>query len=180
MGSGFETARIESAVEISSDPKTGVGLGGAGVVEDLLVGVQRFARPVARDFGEEAMLDGIPFGSAGGIVGDGHSQGKGVGQLGLELGFPGMAAATVATAGHSQNEQLAGTGIASGTFLVPPRSDGMSGKGGSVMGNAHDEGTAIFDTIVNPIRNGDPNGIGAEVVIIDATGGQIPNDGPDF
>jgi len=61
MGSGFETARIESAVEISSDLKTGVGLGGAGVVEDLLVGVQRFARPVARDCGEEAMLDGIPW-----------------------------------------------------------------------------------------------------------------------
>ena len=76
------------------------------------------------------MLDGIPFGSAGGIVGNGHSQGKGVRQLGLELGFPGMTAATVATAGISQNEQLAGTGIASGTFLVPPMSDGMSGKGG--------------------------------------------------
>ena len=120
------------------------------------------------------MLDGIPFGSASGIVGHGDGQGKGVGQLGLELSFPGMTAATVATTGISQNEQLAGTGIASGTFLVPPRSDGMSGKGGSVMGNAHDEGTAIFDTIVNPIRNGDPNGIGAEVVIIDATRGGFP------
>ena len=120
------------------------------------------------------MLDGIPFGSAGGIVGDGHSQGKGVRQLGLEFGFPGMTAATVATAGISQNEQLAGTGIASGTFLVPPMSDGMSGKGGSVMGNANDEGTAIFHNIVNPIRNGDPHGIGAEVVIIDATRGRFP------
>src|ERR1700730_14495886 len=120
------------------------------------------------------MFDGIPFGSAGGIVGDGHSQGKGVGQLGLEFGFPGMTAATVATPGISQNEQLAGTGIASGTFLVPPMSDGMSGKGGSVMGNANDQGTAIFHNIVNPIRNSDPNGIGAEVVIIDATWDRFP------
>jgi hypothetical protein len=32
---GFETARIESAVEISSDLKSGLGLGGAGIVEDL-------------------------------------------------------------------------------------------------------------------------------------------------
>src|ERR1700681_3084026 len=120
------------------------------------------------------MFDGIPFGSSGGIVGDGHSQGKGVGQLGLEFGFPGMTAATVATAGISQNEQLAGTGITSGTFLVPPMSDGMSGKGGSVMGNANDEGTAIFHNIVNSIRNSDPNGIGAEVVIIDATRGRCP------
>jgi hypothetical protein len=55
IGCGFETAGIVSAVEISSDLKSGLGLGGAGIVEDLLVGVERFARPVARDFGEEAM-----------------------------------------------------------------------------------------------------------------------------
>ena len=42
------------------------------------------------------------------------------------------------------------------------------------MGNANDEGTAILDNIVNPIRNGDPDGIGAEVVIIDATRGRFP------
>ena len=47
MGVRFETARIESAVEISSDLKSGLSLGGAGIVEDLLVRIQRFARPVA-------------------------------------------------------------------------------------------------------------------------------------
>jgi hypothetical protein len=49
IGWGFETARIriESAVEISSELKSGLGLGGASIVEDLRVGVQRFARPVA-------------------------------------------------------------------------------------------------------------------------------------
>ena len=39
-------------------------MSGAGIVEDLLVGVQWFAGPVAGDFGKEAMLDRIPFGSA--------------------------------------------------------------------------------------------------------------------
>ena len=58
------------------------------------------------------MLDRIPFGRAGGIVSNGNGQGKGVSQLGLELGFPGMTAATVAAAGIGQNEQLAGTAIA--------------------------------------------------------------------
>jgi hypothetical protein len=82
------------------------------------------------------MLNRIPFGSTGRIVGHGYGQGKGVGQLGLELGFPGVTAATVAAAGISQNEQLVGTAVAGGTFLVPPMSDGMSGKGGSVVGNA--------------------------------------------
>ena len=44
---GLETARIETAVEVGGDLKSGLGLGGAGIVEDLLIGVQRFARPVA-------------------------------------------------------------------------------------------------------------------------------------
>ena len=52
------------------------------------------------------MFDGIPFGSAGGLVSHSYGQGKGVGQLGLEFGFPGMTAATVAAAGIGQNEQL--------------------------------------------------------------------------
>ena len=47
MGCGFEAARIVSAVEIGSDPKSGLGLGSTGIVEDLLVRIQRFARPVA-------------------------------------------------------------------------------------------------------------------------------------
>jgi hypothetical protein len=107
-------------------------------------------------------------------VGNGHSQGKGVRQLGLELGFPGMTAATVAAAGIGQNEQLAGTTIAGSTFLVPPMSDGMSGKGGDIVGNADHQSTAIFQNVVNSIGNGDPDGIGAEVVIIDATWGRFP------
>jgi hypothetical protein len=46
IGCGFETVGIVSLVEISSDLKSGLGLGTADIVEDLLVGVQRFARPV--------------------------------------------------------------------------------------------------------------------------------------
>ena len=126
------------------------------------------------------MLDGIPFGSTGRIVGHGYGQGKGVGQLGLELGFPGVTAATVAAAGISQNEQLVGTAIAGGTFLVPPMSDGMSGKGGSVVGNADHQSTAIFHNIVNPIRNSDPNWNRCGSRDHRRNVGQVPNGGQDF
>ena len=163
-----------AAVEISGDLKSGLGFGGASIVEDLLVGIQRLASPVSRDLGEKAMLDGIPFGSASGIVGHGHSKSKRVGELGLELGFPGVTAATVAAAGIGQNEELAGTGIAMGTFLSPPISDGMSSKGGSIVRNTDDQSAAIFVHIVNPIRDGDSDGVGAEVVIIDAAWGRFP------
>src|SRR6266699_256526 len=36
---GLETARIETAVEVGGDLKSGLGLCGTGVVEDLLVGI---------------------------------------------------------------------------------------------------------------------------------------------
>jgi hypothetical protein len=39
-------ARIVPAVEIGSDPKSGLGWGSTDIVEDLLVRIQPFARPV--------------------------------------------------------------------------------------------------------------------------------------
>ena len=71
---GFKAAGIMAAVEVGGDLKAGLGLGGTGIFQDLLVGVQRLARPVSRDLGEQAMLDGIPFGSAGRIVGHGDGE----------------------------------------------------------------------------------------------------------
>jgi len=98
----FETAGIVSAIEIGGDPKSGLGLGGTGVVEDLVVGIQGFAGPVARDLGKESMLDGIPFGGAAGIVGYGDGESKTVNQLRLQFRFPSVAAATVAAAGMAR------------------------------------------------------------------------------
>jgi hypothetical protein len=49
-----------TAVEVSGDLKAGLGFGGAGEIQDLLVGVQWLTSPISRDLGEEAMLDGIP------------------------------------------------------------------------------------------------------------------------
>jgi hypothetical protein len=100
-------------------------------------------------------------------VGYGYGQGKGIGQLRLQLSFPGVTTATVATTGIGQNEQLAGTAIAGATLLVPPMSDRVSGKSGSVVGNPDHHSPAIFGDIVNAVRNGNARGIGAEVVIID-------------
>ena len=43
------------------------------------------------------MLDGIPFGSAGGKVSNGHGEPKSVAELGLKSDFPGSGTATGAT-----------------------------------------------------------------------------------
>jgi hypothetical protein len=50
----------------------------------------------------------------------------------------------------------------------------MSGEGGGIVGNANDQGAAIFGEVVDAIGNGDSDGIGAEVVIIDATWSTLP------
>ena len=100
-----------ATVEIGSDAKPGLGLSGAGIVEDFLVRVQWFASPVSRDFRKQTMLDGIPLGSARWVVGNGEGEAEGVGQLRLELGFPGTAAIAVAATGVAQNEDLAGAWV---------------------------------------------------------------------
>ena len=84
-----------------------LGSGGASVVENLLVGIEWFAGPVPRDLGEEAMLDRIPLGSARRVMSHRDGERKGVGQLGLDLGLPGITSAAVAAAGVGQNQQLA-------------------------------------------------------------------------
>ena len=59
-------------------------------------------------------------------------------------------------------------GITLGTFLAPPVSDGMSGEGGSIVRNADHNSAAIFVDVINAIGNSDADGIGSEIMIIDA------------
>jgi len=98
----------------------------------------------------------------------------GIGQLHLELGFPGAATIAVTAAGMAQDEELTGAGIAEQSFLAPPMSDGMSREGGGVMGDADHDRPAIGEQIIDAVRDGDARGIGAEVVIVDQAGRQIP------
>lgn len=174
MWSGLDAALVLAAVKVGGDGEAGLGLGGAGIIQNLLIGVERFTRPVSGHLREQTMFDGVPFGSSGGIVGHGDRQVERVGQLGLKLGLPGVAAIAVTAASVGENEKLARAGIATRAFLLPPMGDGMSGKGGRVVGDTHDEGTAIFGDVVNAIGNGDAEGVGAKVVVEDATRAAFP------
>lgn len=59
-------------------------------------------------------------------------------------------------------------------LLSPPVRDGISSEGGRVMGNAHHQSAAVFVDIVDTIRDGNPDRIGAEIVIEDASRGAFP------
>jgi hypothetical protein len=94
----------------------------------------------------------------------------GISELHLQLGFPSAAAIAVTTAGIAEDEELSGVGIAEQALLAPPMCDGVSSEGGGVMGNADHDGASIGEQIIDPIRDGNAGGIGAEVVIVDQAG----------
>ena len=88
------------------------------------------------------MLDGITFGSAGGIVSNGHGEPEAVAELGLQFGFPGAGTATVAAASIGEDEQLAAAAVAVSAVALPPAGDGVGGKGCRVMGDAYEDRAA--------------------------------------
>jgi hypothetical protein len=97
-----------------------------------------------------------------------------IGQLRLEFGFPGAATRTVAAAAVAQNEELPGAWIAVRSLLAPPMRDGMGGKGGGVVRDAHHDRSSIREQIIDTVRDGDAGRVGAEVVVVDQAGRQIP------
>ena len=72
FGCGFCAGWIVATVKVSVDRQAGLSSGGANEVENLLIAVERFAGPVLGDLREEPMLDGVPFRSSRGVVGDGE------------------------------------------------------------------------------------------------------------
>ena len=59
--------------------------GGAEKLHGFPIAVQRLGFPVSADLAEQAMLDGIPFGGAGWVAGDGDAQSQAIAQLPLEF-----------------------------------------------------------------------------------------------
>jgi hypothetical protein len=162
--------RIVATVEVSGDRQAGLSSGGADEVQDLLIAVEWFAGPVFGDLGKQTVLNGVPFGSAGRVVGNGERQIERISQLRLEFGFPSAATIAMAAAGVAENEQLPGAWIATQSLLAPPMRDGVGGKGGCIMRDAHHDRPSIGEQIIDAVRDGDTGGIGAEVVIVDPTG----------
>ena len=129
LGSGFCAGGIVTSIQVSRDGQTSFRGRFTDEVEDLLITIEGFTRPVFGNFGEESMLNGVPFGSASGIVSDRDSEVKGVRELRLEFGFPSPAPTAVATAGIGQNQQLARVGVLTQSLPLPPVSDGVSREG---------------------------------------------------
>ena len=66
------------SVEIGGHDQASFSAGGANEFEHLFVAVQRLGRPVFGDLGEQPVLDGVPFGSTGRIVGAGDREAEAI------------------------------------------------------------------------------------------------------
>ena len=163
-------------VEVSRDGETGSGAGVADEVEDFGVTVERLGGPVFGDFGEQAVLDGIPFGSAAGVMSNGYREPKTVAELALQFGLPSASTATVASAGIGKDEQLPAAMVAVRAVALPPTGDGVGGEGCRVMRDADEDQASVGEQVIDAIRDRDADGIGTEIVIIDAHGRAIPLD----
>ncbi len=144
-----------ATIEISRNGQAGFGGSCTDEVEDLLVAVERFTGPVFGDFREEAMLDRIPLRSTGRIVSDGDSEVETIGELRLEFGFPGPAAATVTTARVRENEQFSRVGMLNTSLTLPPMTDSVRSEGGCVVRNTDDDRATVAERLVDAIRDGD-------------------------
>ena len=170
----FGADGIVTTVQVGRDSQSGFRGGRTDEVKDLLITVEWLPGPVFRDFREEPMLNGIPFGRTGGIVGDGDLEVEGIGKLGLDFRFPSTTTAAIAATRIGENEKLTGLGVVTGAFTLPPMGDGMSGEGRGVVRDANDNGSAVGEGLVNTVRDGNADGIGAEVMIMNGPGIAIP------
>ena len=163
-----------TSIQIGGDSQSGFRRSRADEVQHLLIAIEGLTGPVFGDFGKESMLNGIPLGSASGIVSDGDLEVESIGELRLDFGFPGAATTAVAAASVGENEQLTGLSVLNGSFPLPPVSDSMSSESGSVVRNADDNGAAVGEGLVDAVRDGNADGIGPEVVIMNGPSIVIP------
>src|ERR1035437_943096 len=105
----FRVGDLDSGVvvlwdEIRIDGKAGFRFGGTDELEDLVDVGEGFASPVFADWAEQAVLDGIPLGSARGIVADGNRETERSADCVLNRFPPGAASRAVTSSAVSQDE----------------------------------------------------------------------------
>jgi len=101
---------------------------------------------------------------------------KTVAELALQFGLPSASMATVASAGIGKDEQLSAAMVAVRAVALPPTGNGVGGEGCRVMRDADEDQASVGEQVIDAIRDRDADGIGTEIVIIDAHGRAIPLD----
>jgi hypothetical protein len=105
FGRGLDLERVVFPVQIGSNFEPGDCGGLADELEGLVVAGERLSGPVLADLTEQAALDGVVLGGAGGIVGNGDGQSEIIAEALLDLILPGATCGGIAAPGVGQDQQ---------------------------------------------------------------------------
>src|ERR1035441_3577489 len=146
---------VEFGVEFCSDGQSARRACAREVVECDLVGPKRHSLPVLADLAEEAVLDGVPLGGAGGIVTDGDAQAMSIAELLLQITLEDPAARAICTTSVGEDEQLACSGVVLLAAAAPPVLDGIHGESGGLAGGAEHDGAGVAAQVIDAIGQRD-------------------------
>jgi hypothetical protein len=118
-------------VDVAGDGEAGVGGGGTDQLDDDLVADERFAAPILRDAGEEAVLDSVPFAGAGWQMDDAYDEACLVGEA-LQLAFPETQPDAVAAAAVGGDGEALRVGITRFAEPLPPAANALDREGGGI------------------------------------------------
>jgi hypothetical protein len=136
---------------------------------------ERHAGPLFADLGKEAVLDGILFGSDGGIMADRDEDSEGVSESLLQSVLPQVGIGAVAAAVVGEDEQAGGLGVAVAAIGNPPAADRLGGKAWCVAGDPDVDAAAIGLELVDAVGNSNALAEGTEIVVEDLDGLAAPN-----
>ena len=66
--------------------------------------------------------------------------------------------------------------VAISAVALPPTGDRVGGEGCRVMRDAYEDRASVGEQVIDAVRDRDADGIGTEIVIIDAHGRSVPLD----
>ena len=171
----FFTRDIFLSDVVSGNDQAGLRFRFSNVVSSQRKGSQRTTRPGLADFAEQAVFDGIPFGGARRIVADSHNQIKAIGDLILQMIFPGSGYRAVTAAAIGLDQQASGVGETQQSFGGTPGSNRIDGKGRDICGTSQVDCALIELQVVNAVRDSRAQRFLLEIMHIDPFGGLTPD-----
>ena len=144
---------INRRVQVGLTTKTSRRSRRPNEIEDRFVTVQGVPRPVGTHQVKHAMLNQVPFGSAGRIMRDCDNQAGLVSQT-LQAHFPQAPSIAVGPTAIGLDQQVGFAWIKHTAHFQPPRPDGGYRKLGGIVRRAHHDETLVMTDVIDAIGNG--------------------------
>jgi len=142
--------RIEVAIDLAANLEPLGGRGADDQLDNHLMADQGLATPVLCDVGEQTVLDAVPLGGAGRMVGDCHCQARLIGET-LKFALPQPDSCAVGAAAIRGDGQAIRAWIAGLTQFLLPATDAFHREGRGIGINPDTDPAVIGRDVVHPI-----------------------------